>query len=68
MRYSFKEGLKRSLRRAVKLSLIAAAIAGISTFMEAMPPEMAYLAPILTGIVGFLEKLERNYREVKKRR
>ena len=65
MSYDLGEGLKRSAIRAVKIGLITGALAFVSSVAGILPMDYAFIAPILVSLVGFLEKLERNYRENK---
>lgn len=64
MDYSFIEGLKRGLKRAAKIGAIVFLIAGISAMAEILPADYVWIAPSLAALVAFLEKLERNHREI----
>ena len=63
MQYSKLEGQKRSIWRAVKIGAIVIAVTYLGSITDTIPIQFA---PIVSAIVVYLEKLERNYREIKK--
>lgn len=71
--YSKAEGVKRAGIRAGKIGLVvigveflASIISLITTGALVIPAEyQAIILPSIAALAGFLEKLERNYRETK---
>ena len=63
MQFSISSGLWRSFKRAVTLGAFAGAVAALSYFLEVVPADQAVYGTILTAVIAFVEKYQRNYRE-----
>lgn len=59
--YSLYEGLKRAFVRAFKIGVLSGAVFFVNDIADLLPAE--YL-PFIPVIIAFLEKLERNHREI----
>jgi hypothetical protein len=65
MAFSFSENQKRALKRGLTLGLFAGVLTALGYFASVIPADQAVFGTVLTAVIGYIEKAERNYRENK---